>query len=394
MKIVIASDSFKGSLSSAEVADAVAAGLKLAFPNISDTDIIKLSVADGGEGTAESIVMSAGGKMLFADVSDPLGRPISASYGLLPDGKAVIDVASASGITRLSPKERDPWKTSSFGTGELILDALDRGCRHFLIGLGGSATNDGGTGLLIALGARFLDHNGHELQGRGCDLELMESIDLTGLTPALKEATFTVACDVNTLFCGPEGSAKVFAPQKGASPAVVDSLDRGMCHFAEKIREYLGKDISSQKGSGAAGGLGGAFHVFLNAKLQSGAGMVLDTIGFDNILEGAGLVITGEGRADGQTPKGKLAAGVLRRAKAKNIPVILIAGKINHCPELDAMGFKALIQTTPEDMPVAEALDKKTARNNIMRAVRRSFDFAQDDNFRSISSPDGPEPQR
>lgn len=384
MKIVVASDSFKGSLSSEEVADAVLAGLIRPFPN---ADIIKLAVADGGEGTAEAVVKAAGGTMTDADASDPFGRPVTASYGILPDGTAVIDVAAASGLTLLSPGERDPWKTSSFGTGEVILDALDRGCRKFLIGLGGSATNDGGAGMLTALGVRLLDSRGEDLQGRGCDLEAVESIDTSRIVPALKDAEFTVACDVNTPFCGPGGAAEVFAPQKGATPQTVARLDKGMCHFAAVIQRTIGKDISKEKGSGAAGGLGGAFMAFLGAELRSGVETVLDTIGFNQILEGVDLVITGEGRADFQTPKGKTAAGVLRRAKARNIPTILIAGKINHCPELDAMGFTAMIQTAPDNMPISEALKKDVAKNNIRLAVEKLL-------IRSIFSPGGPGPRK
>ncbi|MBQ9185697.1 MAG: glycerate kinase [Bacteroidales bacterium] len=370
MKIVIASDSFKGSLSSADVADAVSVALRQVFP---DADIVKLSVADGGEGTAEAVAAATGGHLVQAEASDPLGRPIRASYAILPDNTAVIDVASASGITLLSAGEREPWKTSSFGTGELILDALDRGCRNFLIGLGGSATNDGGAGMMTALGARFLSSDGEVLQGCGCDLERIERIDLSDLVPGLRGATFTVACDVNTVFCGPDGAAKVFAPQKGAGPQLVERLDAGMRHLAGIIRECTGQDVVSEKGSGAAGGLGGAFKVFLGATLQSGSGMVLDTIGFDKKLEGADLVITGEGRADSQTPKGKTAAGVLRRAKAKGVPVILIAGRVIHCPELDSMGFESLIQVSPEDLPVSEALKPEVSRQNIIQALLEYF---------------------
>lgn len=376
MKIVIASDSFKGSLTSADVADAAERGIRAALDN-TPLDIIKLSVADGGEGTAAAVATATGGRMVTATATDPLGRPIEASYALIPgeggNSIAVIDVAAASGLPLLAKEERDPLKTSSFGTGELILDALDSGCREFIIGLGGSATNDGGMGMLTALGVRFSDASGRELSGRGCDLEAVRNIDLSGMVPALKEARFTVACDVDTPFCGPQGAAAVFAPQKGATARDVERLEQGMKNFAGVIRERLSTDIGDMPGAGAAGGLGGAFKAFLGANLRKGTDIVLDIIGFDKLLEGADLVITGEGRADFQTPKGKTAAGVLARAKAAGVPVILIAGKIEHCPELDAMGFKALLRTAPEDMPIATAINPAVAKQNIIGTLSAYF---------------------
>lgn len=376
MKIVIASDSFKGSLTSADVADAAERGIRAALDN-TPLDIIKLSVADGGEGTAAAVATATGGRMVTATATDPLGRPIEASYALIPgeggNSIAVIDVAAASGLPLLAKEERNPLKTSSFGTGELILDALDSGCREFIIGLGGSATNDGGLGMLAALGVRFSDASGRELSGRGCDLEAVRNIDLSGMVPALKEARFTVACDVDTPFCGPQGAAAVFAPQKGATARDVERLEQGMKNFAGVIREQLSMDIGDMPGAGAAGGLGGAFKAFLGANLRKGTDIVLDIIGFDKLLEGADLVITGEGRADFQTPKGKTAAGVLARAKAAGVPVILIAGKIEHCPELDAMGFKALLRTAPEDMPIATAINPAVAKHNIIGTLSDYF---------------------
>lgn len=376
MKIVIASDSFKGSLTSADVADAAERGIRAALDN-TPLDIIKLSVADGGEGTAAAVATATGGRMVTATATDPLGRPIEASYSLIPgeggNSIAVIDVAAASGLPLLAKEERNPLKTSSFGTGELILDALDSGCREFIIGLGGSATNDGGMGMLAALGVRFSDASGRELSGRGCDLEAVRNIDLSGMVPALKEARFTVACDVDTPFCGPQGAAVVFAPQKGATARDVERLEQGMKNFAGVIREQLSMDVGDMPGAGAAGGLGGAFKAFLGANLRKGTDIVLDIIGFDKLLEGADLVITGEGRADFQTPKGKTAAGVLARAKAAGVPVILIAGKIEHCPELDAMGFKALLRTAPEDMPIATAINPAVAKQNIIGTLSAYF---------------------
>ena len=376
MKIVIASDSFKGSLTSAEVADAAELGIRTA---VKDTplDIVKVPVADGGEGTAAALAAAVGGRMVTATAADPLGRPVQAAYALIPAPSgaqvAVIDMAAASGLPLLTKEERNPLKTSTFGTGELILDALDAGCREFIIGLGGSATNDGGMGMLAALGIRFFDASGRELSGCGCSLEAVSRIDLSELVPSVKEARFTVACDVDTPFCGPQGAAAVFAPQKGACKQDVEKLERGMQNFAAVIKNTFGTDISGMPGAGAAGGLGGAFCAFLGATLRKGTDIVLDSIGFDSLLEGADYVITGEGRADFQTPKGKTAAGVLARAKVAGVPAILIAGKIEHCKELDGMGFRALLQTAPDDMPIATALDKAVAKQNIIGALSAYF---------------------
>ena len=401
MKIVIASDSFKGSLTSAEVADAVEAGIwvwqgvtdplvargdvppsrgwhDLTPPTIPQTQvtIVKMAVADGGEGTAEAVTEALGGNLVTATVSDPLGRPITAQYGIASiDGSqtAIIEMSAASGLPLLSPAERNPLKTSSFGTGELILNALDRGCTNFYIGIGGSATNDGGMGMMYALGAIFRDAQGNELPGRGCDLKAVESIELSRLTPAIKLASFTVACDVNTPFCGPEGAAAVFAPQKGARPGDIPKLEQGMEHFAQKVMECTGVSIRDLAGAGAAGGLGGALKAFLSAELKSGSEMVLEAIGFDKHLKDADLVITGEGRADSQTPKGKTAAAVLRHAKANGVPAILVAGKVNHCPQLDDMGFEALLQAAPEGQNIATSLRKDVARENIIHAITKYF---------------------
>lgn len=353
-KILIACDSFKGCLSSREVADAVCAGLSAV-----DAELVPLELADGGEGTAEVLTRALGGECVAATVTDPLGRPIQASYGLCKD-LAVIDTAAASGLTLLSSDELSPLLTSTYGTGELIADALRRGCRRLIVGLGGSATNDGGTGLLRAMGAHFYDTDGAELPGRGCDLERVHRMDLSGLP----SAQFTALCDVTTPF---SEAARVFGPQKGASPEEVELLSAGLAHFAS-----LG-GVRDLPGSGAAGGLGGAFQTFLGATLQSGIEAVLEAVGFDQLLEGATLVITGEGRADAQTAQGKVAAGVLRHAKAKGVPVLLLAGQICPSPELSALGFAGMIQISPPGMPVEQALQKAVARENIVSTLSGRF---------------------
>lgn len=337
MTIVIASDSYKDCLSSAEVANAAAAGVRSIFP---DAEIRIVPVADGGEGTVEALVDCLGGVIAKATVSDPLGRPVEAAYGIAGD-LAIIESAAACGLTLLEPSERNPMLTTTRGLGELILDALERGCRRFLVGLGGSATNDGGRGM----------------------------VETPGLPDAAAGADFTIACDVDTPFIGPQGASRVFGPQKGASPEEVEILEARLTDYAQEILEKTGVDVRDLPGAGAAGGLGGAFRAFLGAELRRGVDMVLDAVGFDEILEGADLVITGEGCSDFQTPKGKTASGVLTRAKSKGIPTILVSGAVRHCPELDAMGFAAICAATPEGTPLAEAMMPDNAKRNITGAV-------------------------
>ena len=330
-KIVIASDSFKGSLSSAEVAESIAVGLKSVWK---DCKVLKVSVADGGEGTVDALRESLGGRSVSCKVHDPLMREIEAVYTILADDRtAVIEMASASGLTLLSAAERNPMKTSTFGTGEMIADALSKACDRFLVGIGGSATNDGGMGVFSALGYRFLDRDGRQLPPCGESLAKVAGIDCSRVNPRLHEAVFTVACDVDTPFCGREGAAYIFAPQKGASAEEVEILDSGLENFASVISASLGRDISSVPGSGAAGGLGGAFLAFSDSRLKKGIDMVLDAIDFDSLIEGANAVITGEGRIDSQTFKGKTPFGVMCRARHKGIPVYAIGG----CAELDGV---------------------------------------------------------
>lgn len=365
MKIIAASDSFKGSLSSAQVADAVEAGIRDVFPSC---NVVKLPVADGGEGTVEALCAALGGERVFLIVRDPLGRPVEASYAILTDSRtAVIEMSAASGLTLLRPEERNPMKTSSYGTGEMIADALSRGCRRFLICIGGSATNDAGMGMLSALGFRFMDAEGKSLEGRGEDLQMICAVDRAGMSPALTESEFIVACDVDSPFCGPLGAARVFAPQKGADASMVEALDRGMSHFAEVILDASGKDVRDLPGAGAAGGLGGAFAAFLGAGLKKGADMVLDVLSFDEVLDGADHVFTGEGRLDSQTETGKLPWCVAHRAACAGVPVVAVCGQseTEDCEWLDAV-----LPVTPESMPLSEAMDPDVAASNIRCAVR------------------------
>lgn len=369
-KVVVASDSFKGCLSSIQVADAVECAVLQVYPSCG---VVKVDVADGGEGTMDALCRTLGGKTIFAEVSDPLGRPIQASYAILEDGvTAVIEMAVASGLPLLSSEERNPLKTSTYGTGQLIADALDRGCRKFLIGIGGSATNDAGMGVLQALGYRFLDAQGNILYGSGESLEKVVSVDGSSANPALSEAEFIVACDVETPLYGPKGAAYVFAPQKGADTAMVERLDKGLKHFSEVLQKSLNtiKGDSDTPGAGAAGGLGFGFMAFMNAHLARGIDMVMDVIGFDEIIKDADLIITGEGKIDSQTLAGKTPFGVLQRAKHQGIPVVAICGSLHLTQdEAKAAGFTSVLQITPPGMPLEVAMLPKTASENIVRTL-------------------------
>lgn len=366
MKIVIASDSFKGSLSSAEVAGAVAESIRSVNPSV---EVVCASVADGGEGTVDSLLASCGGEKVTITVSDPLLRPIQASYGLLPNGTAMIEMSSASGLPLLAPGERNPVLTSTRGTGELVADALSRGCTRILMGIGGSATNDAGTGMLTALGYRFLDADGNPLPGIGASLGSIVSVDDSAVPDEVRNAEFRIACDVDSPFCGPRGAACVFARQKGADDAMIDTLDRGLSSFAEKIA-CIGVDVREVPGAGAAGGLGGACLAFLNARLVPGVEMVLDAIGFDALLEGADLVITGEGRMDSQTLAGKTPCGIMKHAVRRGIPVAAICGSCMDRDLLLSAGFASISEVTPEGMPLEEAMEPSVARANVISTVK------------------------
>lgn len=372
MKIVAASDSFKGSLTSAEVADSIERGVYDADPF---AEVVKVAVGDGGEGTMDALLETMGGRRVSVEVSDPLRRPCKAEYGILNDGlTAVVEMSSASGLTLLSPEERNPMRTSTYGTGQMIADALDRGCRRFLIGIGGSATNDGGMGMLCALGYRFLDAEDNELPGTGASLADVFSIDDSGVLHGVHDSEFIVACDVDSPLYGPKGAAYVFAPQKGADPEMVRSLDEGLRHYAEVVSS----SAATVPGAGAAGGLGYAFVTFLGARLRRGADMVLDALCFDKIIEGADLVITGEGRLDSQTLAGKTPYAVLQRACKQGIPVIAVAGSVASDDEAicylsgnqsDECGFRGIYQVTPSGMPLSDAMLPSIAAANIRRTV-------------------------
>lgn len=338
MRIIAAFDSFKGCLSSLEIAGEVRRAVEETLPG---SEVIEVAVADGGEGTIGAVVDRLGGRVMETVVSDPLGRPTVARYGISGD-LGIIEASQACGITLLRNEERNPLLTTTKGVGELILDAISNGCGRFIVGIGGSATNDGGRGM----------------------------IEIEGFLEQAGRCSFTVARDVDNPFIGPRGASRVFGPQKGAGPADVETLERRLTEYSKVILAETGVDVRKMPGAGASGGLGGAFAAFLGAELKPGIEMVLDVIGFDSFLEGADLVFTGEGRSDAQTVHGKAPAGVLARAMKKGIPVALVSGAISHCPELDSLGFSVMRAVSPEDMPLEEAMMPATARKNIHETVK------------------------
>ncbi len=327
MIVVVAPDSFKGSLTAIQAAQAMAEGIRDADPSI---EIVMLPAADGGEGTMDSLVGATGGETVSVFVQDPLGRKVEASYGILGDEEVcVIEIAEASGLMLLHENERNPLVTSTYGTGELIVHALDAGLRNFIIGLGGSATNDGGVGMLQAFGMSFVDENGMELARGGGSLGDLHSIDMLHFDKRIAESNFLIACDVESPFVGTDGASAVFGPQKGASPAVVDILDRNLTKLANVVEQLTGISLHGKKGSGAAGGAGGAFQAFFPGEMKQGIQVVLDAISFDDYVTNADLVITGEGKTDSQTLSGKTPFGVAKVALKKGKPVILISGALD-----------------------------------------------------------------
>lgn len=363
-KIIVASDSFKGSLSSAEVAAAVAEGVRDVYP---ECKVVCLEAGDGGEGTSGALMKALGGSVVGCKVHDPLMRPIIADYGISADGRtAVIDMAAASGLTLLCTEERNPLLTTTFGTGEMIADALRRGCRRVIVGLGGSATNDGGTGMLTALGIRFLDARGETLPGMGESLDKIVSADCSGAPPGLADAEFIAACDVESPLCGPRGAAYVYAPQKGADAAATEALDRGLRNFGEIAETVYGHGILEADGAGAAGGAGAGMMAYLHARMVPGAELLLDALDFDRLIADADLVITGEGRMDEQTLMGKLPLRVLRRATAHGIPVIALAGSVS---VTDNPGFAAIAAVSPDGCPLEIAMKPEVAFRNLRRTA-------------------------
>lgn len=355
MKIVIAPDSFKESLTSFEVATCIEEGFREILP---DAEYVKVPIADGGEGTVEALVAATGGRLIEEFVTGPLGEPVKAVYGIMGDNcTAVIEMASASGLALVPKDLRNPLKTTSYGTGELIGHALDAGMRKFIIGIGGSATNDAGIGMLQALGARFVDCQDKEIGHGGGSLAKLARIECEDLDSRLRDSQVLVACDVNNPLTGPHGASHVFGPQKGANPKMVEELDKNLLHFASVVDRDLDRQVAEIPGAGAAGGMGAALLVFLNAELKSGIEIVIDAIGLEAAIAGADLVITGEGRIDGQSVHGKAPVGVARLASKHGLPVIGFAGSLGEGAEqLKECGVSALFSVVNGPCDLSEAI--------------------------------------
>lgn len=369
-KIVIASDSFKGSLSSKQVAQTVSESLQRIYKNC---EIIALPIADGGEGLTEALIDASKGSWTACRALDPLGREIVANYGISQDGlTAIVEMAAASGLPLVEKEKRNPLLTTSYGTGQVIADALSRGCKHFLIGIGGSATNDAGVGMLQALCFEFYSKGRLLPMAGGASLALIDRISSENINPLIKQSRFTVACDVNNPLYGPSGAARVYAPQKGASPADVERLDEGLRNFGSLINT-MGVEVQEIAGAGAAGGMGAGLAVFLNAELKRGIDLVLDYLCFDELIADADLIITGEGRMDEQTLMGKAPSGVLTRALNQGIPCIALAGRIDDEKILKGAGFEALLEVSPRSMPLDEAMKPETTQENISKVVANYF---------------------
>ena len=364
MKLVIAPDSFKESLDAQQVAFAIERGFQSIFPEI---HTVCVPVADGGEGTTEALVAATAGVQISESVRGPLGEPLNAIWGLLGEQPntaltAVVETAAASGLDKISSAQRDALRATTYGTGELILAALERGVRRIILGLGGSATNDGGMGLLSALGARFLDAKGEVLEAGGAALARLASIDLSQMDSRVAETEFLVACDVDNPLLGARGASAIFGPQKGATPEQVEQLDAALANLADISAKLLGRDCREVAGAGAAGGLGYALVQFLNARMAPGIDLVLEAVRFDEQLQGADLVITGEGRVDGQSLSGKTPVGVARWAKRHDLPVIALCGSIGAGAEgVHKVGIDALFTVVPGVCTLDEAMAEAAA---------------------------------
>ena len=356
MKFLFASDSFKGTLSSERITQLLEAAAEQTFPGCETAGV---PVADGGEGTIDAVISALNGTYRRLVVHGPLMEECESFYGEFEGDSAIIEMAAASGLPMVPAEKRNPLDTTTYGTGELIKDALDRGYRKISIAIGGSATNDGGMGAMRALGVKFLDAQGHELEGRGEDLMKVADIDVSGMHPAVSQARFTVMCDVTNPLTGPDGATYTFGRQKGGTPEILDIMEGGMIQYAALIKEKMGVDVDRIPGSGAAGGLGAAFCVFLKATLKSGIDTVLDLVHFNELLEGVDLVVTGEGRMDWQSAFGKVPSGIGQRCKERGIPVVAIVGGMGQKAEtIFDYGVDSIMTTINGAMELEEALGR------------------------------------
>jgi len=358
MKIVVAPDSFKCSLTAVEVSGAIEQGVREIFP---EAEIVKIPMADGGDGTVQCLVNATGGEILREKVTGPLGDEVLASYGILGDKKtAVIEMAEASGLTLVPENKRNPLITTTYGTGQLIKAALDQGCRKMIIGIGGSATNDGGAGMVRALGVKLLDKEEKEIGFGGGELKKVFRIDTKCLDNRLSETKVLIASDVSNPLCGPKGASRIYGPQKGATPEVIKELDESLAYFAEIIKRDLNKDVKDIPGAGAAGGLGASLMAFLDAELRPGIEIIIEIVKLEQAIKDANLVITGEGKIDSQTIYGKAPIGVAKIAKKYNIPVIAVAAIISDDAEIvHQYGINTLIKISEPPISLAAPKTKK-----------------------------------
>ena len=366
-KVILIPDSFKGTMSSAEICTVMAQAVQEYYP---DAQVHSVPVADGGEGSVDSFLQAVGGEKVSVPVKGPYFEEVPAFYGMLPDGVAVIEMAAAAGLP-LVGERLHAEQTTTYGVGELMAHALERGCKRLVVGLGGSATNDGGCGAAAALGAVFRNAAGEAFVPVGATLAEVAEIDLSGLHPALASAELVTMCDIDNPLCGPLGAAHVFAPQKGADPAMVELLDAGLAHLADVVERCTGRDIRQLHGAGAAGGMGGSLHAFLDAQLKPGIELLLETLDFAEKIKDADLIITGEGKSDRQTLMGKVPSGILQEARRQHIPVILLAGAIEDAGILNAAGFRGVFSITPSPASLEQAMQPEFAQENIRRTVEQ-----------------------
>jgi glycerate kinase len=355
IRFLIACDSFKGSASSKQVGEAIREGILRVMPS---AQVEVVPVADGGEGTVQALVDATGGRLVTVTVTNPIGEKVEATFGILGDGQtAVIEMAAASGLTLIPPEKRNPWVTTTYGTGELIKAALEHGCRKIIIGIGGSATNDAGAGMAQALGVKLLDEDGNQIGFGGGELGRLRRIDMSGLDKRASEAEFIVACDVDNPLTGERGASYVYAPQKGATPEMLPKLDSNLRHFAEIVRQQLGIDVEHVPGAGAAGGLGAGLMAFLKAKLKRGTEIVFELVKLEEKIASADIVITGEGQIDAQTVFGKTPIGVAKLAKRYGKPVIAIVGSIGEgADSVHSHGIDAIFSIINRPMPLEQAM--------------------------------------
>ncbi len=384
MKLVFASDSFKGTLSSERIIQLLTESANKIFPGC---ECLGVPMADGGEGTVDAVITVTKGKKRVIWVHGPLMEPVESFYGVFDKGCAVIEMAAASGLPMVLPEKRNPLNTTTYGTGELILDALEQGYKKISIGIGGSATNDGGMGAMRALGVRFLDREGNELEGMGADLAKVADIDTSGLVQAAKQAEFTVMCDVDNPLTGPKGAAYTFGKQKGGTPEILDELEAGMKNYAQVLLRTFGMDADRIEGAGAAGGLGAALCVFLGARLRSGIETVLDLMDFDGLLEGADLVVTGEGRIDWQSAFGKVPKGVGQRCRSRGVPAVALAGGMETGAEkIYGFGVESIMTAINQAMDMEEAMERAQelysgAADRMFRMLRTGMEIGKSSRF-------------